>query len=129
MLTVLSAICLADTHRNYDSAMLETGKGLFQTHCAVCHGMHAEGTVQNWHERDQQGNYPPPPLNGTAHTWHHPVAGLMHTIRNGTVSIGGSMPPWRDTLSDEEIFSIIIWLSSLWPEEIYNAWLERNNKG
>ena len=121
-----SGMVAADTHRGYDSEMLASGKALYQANCAVCHGVDAQSTVENWQERDQNGKMPPPPLNGTAHTWHHPLPGLMHTIKNGTQSIGGSMPPWKDKLDDEEIFSIIAWLTSLWPDEIFAAWMQRN---
>ncbi len=113
--------------RGYDPDMLEQGQTLYQENCASCHGQNAEGTVKSWQERGEDGNLPPPPLNGTAHTWHHPIKGLAHTIRNGTQTIGGNMPAWKDKLSDDEIFSIIIWLTSLWPDEIYQAWLQRNN--
>jgi len=113
--------------RGYDPGMLENGQFLFQKHCASCHGQAAEGSVKNWQQRGEDGKLPPPPLNGTAHTWHHPIKGLAHTIRNGTLSIGGNMPPWKEKLSNDEIFSIIIWLTSLWPDEIYQAWLQRNN--
>ena len=114
-------------NRGYDPLMLEKGQALYQANCAGCHGMNAEGTIKNWQERDEYGNLPPPPLNGTAHTWHHPIKSLAHTIRNGTQTIGGNMPPWRDKLTDEEIFEIIIWLTSLWPDEIYQTWLKINN--
>ena len=119
---------LAGTHRGYEPKMLETGKFLFQGNCAACHGMNAEGTVKNWHKKNESGKHPPPPLNGTAHAWHHSFKALAHTIRNGTQSIGGSMPSWKDKLSDEEIGAIIFWLTSLWPDEIYASWLERNNQ-
>lgn len=36
------------------------------------------------------------------------------------------MPAWKDKLSDQEILLIINWITSLWPDEIYDAWLERN---
>ena len=38
------------------------------------------------------------------------------------------MPSWKDKLSDEEIGAIIFWLTSLWPDEIYASWLERNKQ-
>lgn len=128
LIGVLSIPIFANAQpRGYDADMLEQGQTLYQENCASCHGQNAEGTVKSWQERGKDGKLPPPPLNGTAHTWHHPIKGLAHTIRNGTLSIGGNMPPWKDKLSNDEIFSIIIWLTSLWPDEIYQAWLHRNN--
>ncbi len=109
-----------------DAALLSQGQDLFRAHCAICHGQNAEGTVENWQQRDAAGKLPPPPLNGTAHAWHHSLNALARTIREGTRSIGGSMPPWGGTLSDDEIFAIIVWFSSLWPDEIYAVWMEMN---
>ena len=80
----------------------------------------------NWQKRDAEGKLPPPPLNGTAHTWHHPVKVLFRTVREGTASLGGNMPPWQDKLSNDEILLIINWITSLWPDEIYEAWKRRN---
>ncbi len=115
--------------RGYDPRMLERGKIVFQENCEVCHGQNAEGTVKEWHKPDAQGQYPPPPLNGTAHTWHHSIGALFHTIRNGTISVGGNMPARKGTLSDNEILSVIVWLTSLWPDEIYRAWMQQNQDG
>ena len=126
--TVVAYPAQGQINRGYDPQLLSRGETAFQENCAVCHGQRAEGTVKEWQKRDDQGRYPPPPLNGTAHTWHHPIGSLFHTIQNGTLSIGGSMPPWKDKLTDEEIFSVIIWLTSLWPDEIYAAWMRLNNQ-
>jgi len=93
-LIAVSLGALGAENRGYDTALLEQGKAVFQTNCAVCHGDNAQGTVSNWQQRDENGKLPPPPLNGTAHTWHHPIGGLAHTIKKGTLSIGGSMPAW-----------------------------------
>jgi mono/diheme cytochrome c family protein len=128
LVLLTSSVASAQVERGYDPVMLETGKKLFQTNCAVCHGVEAEGTVENWQQRDADGKMPPPPLNGSAHTWHHPLSGLVHTIRNGTAEIGGNMPAWKDTLSDQQIVSVVAWLSSLWPDEIFNAWLQLNQQ-
>lgn len=121
-------IARADSHRGYDPDMLQLGKQMFQKNCAACHGMNAEGTVKNWQQRDAYGHFPPPPLNGTAHTWHHPLPWLMYTVQHGTLGNGGSMPAWKDTLADEEIFAILVWLTSLWPDEIFEAWRERHQQ-
>ena len=37
------------------------------------------------------------------------------------------MPAWKDVLSDDEIDAIITWLTSLWPDQIYQHWREMFN--
>ncbi len=113
--------------REYDAEVLKTGKTLFRVNCAVCHGTSAGG-AGNWQQRGEDGKFPPPPLNGTAHTWHHPRAALMQTIQQGTIQLGGSMPAWQDTLDDEQIDAIITWLTSLWPDEPYEIWMTQINQ-
>jgi len=110
-----------------DPAVLEKGKALFGKNCASCHGDRAQG-VFNWQKAGPDGKYPPPPLDGSAHAWHHPKATLHDVIRNGTQRIGGNMPPWRDKLNDAEIDAIIAWFQSLWPDEIYAAWAANDRR-
>ncbi|MDH3639494.1 MAG: cytochrome c [Gammaproteobacteria bacterium] len=112
--------------QDYDPNELQRGAKLFQNYCAACHGADGEGTVTNWQQRDSEGRLPPPPLNGTAHTWHHSVPVLFKTIKYGTLRLGGNMPAWKNQLSDEEILLVINWITSLWPEEIYKVWREQN---
>lgn len=137
-LPTLFMICLASlvtgtgvaqpVARVTDEALLSRGRTLFRAHCAVCHGVNAEGTVENWQQRDAEGKLPPPPLNGTAHAWHHSLNSLAHTIRRGTVPMGGSMPAWGDRLTEDEVFAIIVWFSSLWPDELYQVWMDMNRR-
>ena len=72
--------------------------------------------------------YPPPPLNGTAHTWHHPLNVLRRTVRKGGVSLGGSMPGFVDKLSNREIDTILAWIQSHWSDRIYRIWDKRNRQ-
>ncbi len=104
-----------------DFSMVMNGAKLFAKNCAQCHGPRAEGFV-NWRQRDASGNFPPPPLDGSAHTWHHPRRQLVNTIKNG----GRAMPAFGSKLADTEISNIIDYLLSLWPDEIYAVWAERN---
>ena len=113
------------TARWYSDQQVKAGGPLFATHCAGCHGANAEGTKE-WRKRDAQGRLPPPPLNGTAHTWHHPYKILHTTIQKGGARVGGVMPAFADKLNYAEILSIIAWFQSLWPDEIYTRWLERD---
>ena len=110
--------------RWYTDNQVTQGKILYTEHCSKCHGENAEATP-DWRKSDAKGNYPPPPLNGTAHSWHHPLPLLRLTIRNGGANIGGTMPPFDDKLSAKEIDSIIAWFQSLWPDEAYNRWISR----
>lgn len=68
------------------------------------------------------GHFPPPPLNGTGHAWHHPLDDLKETIRDGTVKLGGGMPSWGDKMTGEEIEAVIAWIVSRWSDEIYKRW-------
>lgn len=110
-----------------DPARYTKGLALYQQTCAACHGNDGQGAA-NWQKRDAQGKYKAPPLNGTAHTWHHPQRILTQIIRNGTQRIGGSMPAWKDTLSDTQIDDVLYWIKSQWPNEIYNAWYRNNEE-
>ncbi len=112
---------------NVDPVRLKQGESLFNKNCAVCHGHQAQG-ADNWRKRDKEGKFPAPPLNGTAHAWHHPKQALMYTIKNGTQALGGSMPAWKDKLTDEEIESIIYWFQAKWPDQLYQAWVRRDKE-
>ncbi len=77
--------------RGYDSAKRTQGARLFAQNCAVCHRARAEGAPR-WTRPGANGKYPPPPLNGTAHAWHHSTTNLKRTTRDGTVTLLGSCP-------------------------------------
>jgi len=106
-----------------DPAILARGKRLFAQNCAVCHGARAQGDP-DWRYRGPDGRFPPPPLNGTGHTWHHSIAWLHAMIKNGSPDGRGNMPAWGDRLSDSDIDAIIAWFQSLWPEPAYEGWVE-----
>ena len=106
-----------------DAAAVARGAGIFRQHCASCHGDRAQGALA-WNQPGADGKYPPPPLDGSAHAWHHSYSWLKDTIRQGTVNRGGGMPAWSGTLSGADIDAVIIYFQSLWPEEIYQAWLD-----
>lgn len=100
------------------------GAKIFQENCAACHGKKAEGAL-NWRKPGADGKYPAPPLNGTGHGWHHPLKVLFHVVKNGSPG-GGSMPAWKEKLSDEEILAAIAWFQSKWSKEIYQNWKKRD---
>lgn len=119
-------IPISKTQRWYTADMVEKGGLLFQANCASCHQADASGTA-NWKEPGADGKYPPPPLDGTAHTWHHPLPALRKTIRMGGIPLGGSMPNFEGKLSDQDIDNLLAWIQTHWSDDIYNAWSQMNH--
>lgn len=116
------------TTRWYSQEQLFNGNRLYQANCAQCHQADASGTKE-WRKRDVNNKYPPPPLNGTAHTWHHSLSVLRKIIEDGGVPIGGSMPGFVNKLNKQEIDAILAWVQSHWSDQIYSAWQKRNEQG
>lgn len=115
------SLVAAESARWYSDDQVRQGQQLFRENCAACHGQNAEATP-NWKQTDANGHYPPPPLNGTAHAWHHDIEVLRRTIREGGQKLGGVMPPFADKLSADEIDSVIAFFQSKWPDELYQKW-------
>ena len=42
-------------------------------------------------------------------------------IRKGSPG-GGGMPPWDGKLTNQEIDDVIVWIKSLWPDDVYEVW-------
>ena len=118
--------------RWYNHQQVNAGATIFKNNCAQCHGINGEGAPQ-WTKVGPDGKYPPPPLNGRGHAWHHPLRMLFHVVKNGSPGGQGNMPAWKEKLTDEEIIAAIAWFQSHWSEEIYEAWLRMElrsrNKG
>ena len=112
----------AETHeRWFEQSRVESGEKVYASSCATCHGTRGEATP-DWRRREADGTFPPPPLNGTAHTWHHPFAVLARQIKFGGPGGAGKMPTFQGKLTDEEIINVIAWFQSLWPDKIYAQW-------
>ena len=129
ILAVLTASIMFFPSREGDSrwftkAQIDLGSTLFLKKCALCHGNEAEATA-DWKKSDNNGNYPPPPLNGTAHAWHHSKLVLTSTIKEGGAKLGGLMPGFGNQLSDSDIEALIAYFQSKWPDHVYKKWAER----
>ena len=120
----LTGIASADSGRWYSAEQLDLGDQLFQRNCAGCHGANAELTI-DWKKSDSKGQYPPPPLNGTAHAWHHALSQLKQTIQRGGAPLGGVMPAFESKLDDAEIDAVISYFQSKWPADTYRKWAAR----
>ena len=97
---------------------VQLGKTVFDQNCVVCHGKSAVGTTKDWKKPLANGKYPAPPLNGTAHGWHHSPKVLLNSINNGGEKFGGWMPAFKDKLNETEKQAILDYLHSLWPKDI-----------
>jgi len=124
LLLTAGQVAATGNQRWYSEQQVADGEKLFRQNCASCHGANAEATP-NWKETDSNGNYPPPPLNGTAHAWHHDMGVLRRTIREGGARLGGQMPGFEERLNAAEIDSVIAFFQSKWPDEIYQRWSNR----
>ena len=121
MISIAPAGAEEAADRWYTEVQTKAGRSLYAMHCAECHGENGESS-QWWNKPGQDGFYPPPPLDGTGHTWHHQLPLLRRIIREGGTKTGGRMPAFDNKLSTEEIDALIASFQSLWPEDIYRKW-------
>ncbi|MDP6823111.1 MAG: cytochrome c [Dehalococcoidia bacterium] len=83
------------------------GEQVYVSNCATCHG-------------DITG---PPTLPGTpphgvdGHTWHHADRHLFQWILDGPPA-AQIMPPFRGKLSDGEVYAVLAYIKSGWPDDI-----------
>ena len=105
-----------------DPELVALGATVYGEHCAVCHGANLEGEP-DWQRRKADGTLPAPPHDETGHTWHHSDELLFRLTRDGLGAIAGddyasTMPAYAGILSDREIWAVLAYIKSRWPEEI-----------
>jgi mono/diheme cytochrome c family protein len=107
----------------FRSEELALGKELYLEHCSECHGENLEGE-DNWQIQNEDSSFRAPPHDETGHTWHHSDRVLLESIALGgerlPENIGGSseMPAYKETLTEEEMKAVLIYIKSTWPEDI-----------
>ena len=105
-----------------NDARLAEGARLYAAHCAACHGADLEGQP-NWRQRGPDGMLPAPPHDASGHTWHHSGRHLFAITKYGTEALVGGdyrsqMRGFADELSDDEIWAVLGYIQSRWPEDI-----------
>ena len=113
-----------NVERWYSQEQVTKGAAVYAANCAACHGDRAQGLVADWQRRQPDGSLPPPPLNGSAHAWHHSLPLLIEIVQKGGALYNGKMPGFDNSLSEEEQYAVIAWFQSLWSEDIYQRWSE-----
>ncbi len=116
--------------RKLDAAQVARGRTIYQKHCIECHGADGQGQSGDWRVRGVDGMYPPPPLDDSAHAWHHPTAVLLAAIRDGSPPGEGKMPEWKGRFSDLEMQDVVAYIKSLWSDSVYRLWqkMERQSQ-
>ncbi len=104
-----------------DPARLAIGKQVYDRRCASCHGADLQGEP-NWQQRRADGTLPAPPQDASGHTWHHPDQQLFVIVKEGVQAIAGpdyqsSMKGFGDVLGDDEIWAVLDYIKSRWPEK------------
>lgn len=102
---------------------LAQGEVFYGEYCASCHGANLEGQP-DWQSPGPDGRLPAPPHDETGHTWHHPDSVLFQYTKLGgreTLAMQGiefdsGMPGFSGQLSDQEIWTILAYIRSTWPE-------------
>ena len=123
----------AQAAHELDGRDIESGKVLYADNCASCHGAKLEGQP-NWRSPDENGVLPAPPHDETGHTWHHDNALLFTYTKLGGkdalaqrgVNFNSGMPGFSEALTDDEIWDILAFIRSTWPERIQENHLMRN---
>ena len=113
-------------------AALAMGEEVYQSACASCHGLDLEGQP-NWRQPGLDGKMPAPPHDASGHTWHHSDEVLFNLTKFGlqafvSESYQSDMPAFEAILSDDEIWAVILYIKSTWPEEIRRSKAIRNNQ-
>ena len=111
---------------------LAQGETLYAATCASCHGANLEGQP-DWRSSGPDGRLPAPPHDETGHTWHHPDRVLFQYTKLGGraalalqgVEFDSGMPAFGDSLTDQEIWNILAYIQSTWPDRARTAQAER----
>ena len=111
------------------SLMIIRGKIIYENNCISCHQVNLIGAA-NWKGLDEDGHRKAPPLNGTGHTWHHDDATLHNIIKYGLAKLvknyEGKMLGFEDNLKDKDIDSVLSYIKSFWPDDIYQQQINLN---
>lgn len=106
-----------------DARQVALGATVYRDNCASCHGANLEGQP-DWKSRNPNGRFPAPPHDETGHTWHHPDETLFTITKQGLkpplapAGYESDMPAFGPVLTDEQIWAVLAFIKSRWPEKI-----------
>jgi mono/diheme cytochrome c family protein len=105
-----------------NASQVALGARVYEAQCGRCHGDKLEGE-SNWMQRKPSGRLPAPPHDASGHTWHHSDSQLFGIVKNGLTpyvpeGYQSDMPAFGGTLSDDEIWGVLAYIKSAWPQDI-----------
>ena len=124
----------AQAAHELDGRDLAEGAALYAEHCAACHGPELEGQP-DWRTPGADGVLPAPPHDETGHTWHHDnqllftytrLGGQETLAARGVTNFTSGMPAFGDLMTEDEIWAVLAFIRSTWPEEIRENHTLRN---
>jgi len=87
------------------------GAAIYAEHCAACHGSTGKGDGPAAAQLLTQRTTPLPDFSTPDHFLHHSQAELFQIVTEGRLEY--FMPPWANTLSEAERWSVVAYLYSL----------------
>lgn len=110
----------AADHAN--SAQVALGHSLYDQHCAFCHAVDLAGKP-GWDGDYPSGGRPPLPLDGSGAIWRLADRDIFDVTKFGGQPFSpptykNDMPAFEGRLADADIWAIIAFIKSRWPEDI-----------
>lgn len=94
----------------YTTQSIARGKQFYLVHCVECHDQDGKGLGR----RDFNGTPPADLTDPDAWLYGTSATAIFASVREGTKS---DMPPFKDKLQDEQIWHVVNFVRSLWPEQ------------
>jgi mono/diheme cytochrome c family protein len=99
-------------HERETSEVIARARRHYEYFCKSCHGDNGVGErPDDMYAQDEYG-FVAPPLDDSAHGWHHSDGNLAETILKGSPR-NPRMMPFGDLLTDEDARNIVAYIRSL----------------
>lgn len=131
---LLFSATAAGADHEMENRDLSAGSALYAQHRAACHGANLEGHP-DWQSPDAGGVLPAPPHDASGHMWHHDNAPLFNYTKLGGAGalaalgiedFNTGMPAYEGVTPDGDIWNILAYIRSTWPEHERDIQATRN---
>lgn len=110
--------------------LVNYGSQVYNAQCVQCHGIDLQGHP-NWKTSNSKGVLAPPPLDASGQAWQRSDQELfIYTLRGGQAKmpdgLKSGMPGFGDLLNTRDIWAVLSYVKSSWPEKIRKIQSEKN---